>query len=100
MLWCNPSIIGTLQISGLPPFTYDAMLTAGLTAADSTPLMNGNIARILCEQLVKDKGGAVTIPDDLLSVLNEVKEIKKKNKVKKGVSKDKALVVDGTEQKA
>jgi len=104
---------GTLQISGLPPFTYDAMVSAGLTAttAEETPLMmNGNIARILCDQLLKDRttsanasaanasGGnstaaAVVIPDDLLSVLNEVKEVKvKKNKTKKGASK--AVVVE------
>ena len=109
-------MIGTLQISGLPPFTYDAMVSAGLTAttAGETPplMMNGNIARILCNQLVKDRttsanasasasGGnstkaaaaAAVIPDDLLSVLNEVKEVKvKKNKTKKGASK--AVVVE------
>ena len=108
-------ISGTLQISGLPPFTYDAMVSAGLTAttAGETPplMMNGNIARILCNQLVKDRttsanasaasasagnsttAAAVVIPDDLLSVLNEVKEVKvKKNKTKKGASK--AVVVE------
>jgi len=91
---------GTLQISGLPPFTYDAMISAGLTT-EEIPLMNGNIARILCDQLVKDKssaGGApLVIPDDLLSILNEVKEVKKKNKTKKGASKEnsKAVVAGG-----
>ena len=59
--------------------------------------MNGNIARILCDQLVKDKssaGGApLVIPDDLLSILNEVKEVKKKNKNKKGASKENSKTV-------
>jgi len=45
---------------------------------------------------VKDKsaGGApLVIPDDLLSILNEVKEVKKKNKTKKGASKENSKAV-------
>jgi hypothetical protein len=72
------------------------MVSAGLTT-EEIPLMNGNIARILCDQLVKDKSSDgradLVIPDDLLSILNEVKEVKKKNKTKKGANKENNKVV-------
>lgn len=71
---------GTLQITGLPPVTFNAMCKTGSATTEGVPLMNGNIGRILATQLVTENPTA-TIPEAINTVLNEVKpENKKKAK--------------------
>jgi hypothetical protein len=71
---------GTLQVTGLPPVTLQAMYKTGLASGEGVHNMNGNIGRLLFAQQKADRPDAV-IPDAINEVLNEVKpENKKKAK--------------------
>ena len=71
---------GTLQVSGLPPATYNALVASGAVSAEGVQTLNGNIGKILFEQYQKENPSAV-LPENIAAILNEVKpENKKKAK--------------------
>lgn len=71
---------GTLQISGLPPVTYNAMVATGAVSAEGVQSMNGNIGKILFQQRLTESPTAV-VPENITEILNQVKaENKKKAK--------------------
>jgi hypothetical protein len=71
---------GTLQISGLPPVTYQALVKSGTVSAEGVQPMNGNIGKLLFAQQKVERPEAVE-HEAIMQVLNEVKaENKKKAK--------------------
>lgn len=76
---------GTLQISGLPPVTLQAMRTTGSVAAEvvaALPPVGGNIGKYLCEKK--------EVPENILEILNQVKPENKKKAKKVAAAKAKA----------
>ena len=62
---------GTLQVSGLPPVTFDAMCAAGLASGEDVPLMGGNIGAILAKKVAVERG--IEVDEAIMTVLNEVR---------------------------
>jgi hypothetical protein len=71
---------GTLQITGLPSVTYDAMVTTGAAGPAAGP-MNANIGRVLVQQLLKERPETV-VPEGITALLEEVR-VEKAKKVRK-----------------
>jgi hypothetical protein len=71
---------GTLQVCGLPPVTFNAMVATGAASTEGVQMMNGNIGKILFNQYLTEQPEAV-LPESLKEVLEQVKaENKKKAK--------------------
>lgn len=71
---------GTLQVSGLPPATYNALVATGAVSAEGVQTLNGNIGKLLFAEYQKENPSAV-LPENIAAILNEVKpENKKKAK--------------------
>jgi ABC-type polar amino acid transport system ATPase subunit len=71
---------GTLQVSGLPPATYNALVASGTVSSEGVQSMNGNIGKILFQQYQLENPDA-KLPENIEAILNEVKpENKKKAK--------------------
>ena len=82
---------GTLQVSGLPPVTFQAMCTTGAASAEGVQTLNGNIGKLLFQQFQTEKPEA-TMCDSISEVLNQVKPENKKKakKAAKAVAEAKA----------
>ena len=71
---------GTLQITGLPPVTFNALVASGKVSAEGVQTLNGNIGKILFEQYQAEHPDA-KLPENIAEILNEKKpENKKKAK--------------------
>ena len=71
---------GTLQITGLPPVTFNALVASGKVSAEGVQTLNGNIGKILFEQYQAENPDA-KLPENIAEILNEKKpENKKKAK--------------------
>ncbi|KAJ1437200.1 peptidase M24, structural domain-containing protein [Ochromonadaceae sp. CCMP2298] len=76
---------GTLQITGLPSVTYDAMVTTGAAGPAVPTPMNANIGRVLVQQLLKERPETV-VPEGITALLEEVR-VEKAKKVRKPKAK-------------
>mmetsp|Transcript_5650 Transcript_5650/g.9287 ORF Transcript_5650/g.9287 Transcript_5650/m.9287 type:complete len:459 (+) Transcript_5650:114-1490(+) len=86
---------GTLQVTGIPPVTFEALTTTSPAMTEGAARMNGNIGRIFAQQLVASKPDTV-IPETVTAVLEEVKPENKKKAKKAAAAKAKAAAAAAT----